>query len=159
MDIREFVPSPDAIQVEAAIDISASPRCVASIYRDVEKWGDTFPLTIASAHIAGSGKNWKQIEVEHKQAGRVPNTLIELSDTEIVLEERKKKFSASFLNRFEPTGGGTRYVIQAYISLNGIYQFLKPLLTGYVRRQAIKQIRNHVLAPLKTAAEKGLQFG
>ncbi len=59
------------------------------------------------------------------------------------------------MNIFEPAlGGGTRYVIHAYISPKGIYKFLKPFLKGYVRRQSLKSMRAYVLEPLKTAAEK-----
>ena len=94
--------------------------------------------------------------MEHKKEGHVPNTLIDLSDTEIALEESKRKFSASFINRFEPASDGTHYVIRAYISPKGIYKLLRPLLKGYVRRQAIQQMRNYVLTPLKTAAEMSL---
>lgn len=152
--IREFTPPRNAIQAEAAIHISASPDHVARIYRDVEKWGNTFPATITSARITRSGKNWKQIEVKHKHEGRVPNTLIDLSDTEIALEESKRKFNASFLNRFELASGGTCYVVRAYISLKGIYRVLQPLLKGYIRRRTIEQMRTYVLAPLKLSAEK-----
>jgi hypothetical protein len=159
MNIRGFVPPRNAIQAEAAIDISASPEYVASLYRNVEKWGETFPATIASARITNYGTNWKEIDVEHKKERRVPNTLIDLSDNEIALKESKRKFSASFINRFEPASDGTHYVIRAYIRLKGIYRLLKPLLKGYVRRQAIKQMKTYVLSPLKAAAEKRLPYG
>lgn len=153
--MREFVPSPSAIQAEAAIDIAASPNHVATVYRDVASWGETFPATIEQAHVIEEGDNWKQIEVIHKKEGRVPNTLIFLSDTEIGLLESKKIFNASFLNKFEPGAKGrTHYAITAYISLKGVYKILKPFLKGYVRQQALKQMKNYVLNPLKTAAEK-----
>lgn len=155
LNMREFLLPHDAIQAEAEINIAAPPEHVAAVYRDVEKWSNTFSATIESAHITKIGDNWKWIEVTHKKEGRVPNTLFDLSDTEIGLEESKKKFSASFLNHFEPAvDGGTRYIIRAYISLKGIYKILKPLLRGYVRRQTLEQMRRYVLHPLKTAAEK-----
>lgn len=151
----EFTIPPHAIQTEAAIDIAAPPDKVAAIYRAVDQWGETFPATIERACVIGSGKNWKQIEVSHKQEGCVPNTLFDLSDTEIGLQESKHKFNASFMNKFEPDpGGGTHYVIHAYISPKGIYKFLKPFLKGYVRRQSLKSMKAYVLEPLKTAAEK-----
>ncbi len=155
MKRKGFAPSPNAIQAQAAIDIAAPPDHVAAVYRAVEIWGETFPTTIEDAQVTETGENWKQIEVAHKKEGRVPNTLIFLSDTEIGLEESKKKFTASFLNQFEPVAdGGTHYVITAYISLKGVYQVLKPFVKGYVRRQALKQMKDYVLHPLKTAAEK-----
>ncbi len=153
--MREFKPPRDAITTQAAIDIAAAPQSVAALYRNVEKWGETFPATIAKAQVLQTGDNWEQVEVSHKSEGRVPNTLIFLSDTEVGLEESKKRFDAKFLNKFEPAvGGGTLYVITAYISPKGIYRVLKPFLTAYVRRQAPHQVNYYVLEPLKTAAEK-----
>lgn len=152
--MREFVIPPRTIQTTASIHIAAPPERVASIYRDVDKWDETFPLTIACAEVIKTGDNWKEIEVTHKQEGCVSNTLIDLSETEIGLQESKHKFDASFLNRFEPADGGTRYVIRSYVSPKGIYKILKPFLIGYVHRQALKQMRNYVLEPLKIAAER-----
>jgi hypothetical protein len=155
MLMREFVIPEKAIEEEAAINITAPAERVAAVYRDVEKWEETFPATIAAARITQSGENWKEIEVQHKEEGRVPNTLIDLSETEIALQESKKKFNASFLNRFERTvNGGTHYVIHAYISPKGIYKLLKPFLVGYVHRQALRQMKSYVLEPLKATAEK-----
>lgn len=152
--MREFNPSPHAIKSQAAIDIAAPPASVAALYCAVEKWGETFPATIEKAQVIQRGDNWEQIEVSHKREGRVPNTLIFLSATEVGLEESKKRFDAKFLNGFEPgVGGGTHYVITAYISPKGIYRVLKPFLRAYVQRQTLNQMTNYVLAPLKTAAE------
>jgi hypothetical protein len=153
--MRAFTPSQHAIQIQAEIDIAAQPERVAAVYRDVDRWGEIFPATIERAKVIQRGDNWEEIEVTHKMEGRVPNTLIFLSATEVGLEESKKRFNASFLNRFEPAaGGGTHYLITAYISLKGIYKVLKPFLMGYVRRQALKQMKNYVLEPLKAVAEK-----
>ncbi len=155
MSMDKFVIPQDAIEEEAAIDIAAPPEHVAALYRDVEKWGNTFPATIEFARVIKTGNDWKQIEVDHKKEGRVPNTLFDLSSTEIGLKESKNKFNASFLNRFERTAnGGTHYVVHAYIRLKGIYKLVRPFLVGYVRHQTLKQIQNYVLEPLKVAAEK-----
>jgi hypothetical protein len=155
MTMREFVPNQKAIRTRAAIDIDARPDQVAAMYRDVDQWGETFPATIERAQIMKTGDNWKEIQVTHRQEGQVPNVLIDISKNEIGLEESKKKFNASFLNRFEPSANdGTHYVIDAYISLKGIYRLVKPFLKGYVRRQTLKQMKNYVLLPLKIAAEK-----
>lgn len=152
---RDFILRQEAIQAEAAIDIAAPPERVAAVYCDVERWGETFPATIESARVTQSGENWKQILVMHKMEGQVPNTLIEISATEIGLEESKKKFNASFLNRFAPgMEGQTHYIVHASIRLKGIYRLLKPFISGYVRRRALRQLRHFVLEPMKTAAER-----
>jgi hypothetical protein len=156
--MREFVPSPKAIQTQSAIDITAPPEYVAAIYRNVEKWGETFPATIERARVIEQGENWAQIEVIHRQEGHVPNTLIFLSDTVIALEESKKKFNASFLNEFNAKPDGTtRYVITSYVTPKGIYKLLKPFLQSYVHKQALKQMKNYVLEPLKRIAERNVQ--
>ncbi len=151
---RDFTPSPHAIQAQAAIDIAAPPEQVASIYLDVAKWSETFPATIEKARVLETGANRIQVEVTHKFEGRVSNTLEILSPTEIVLEERKQRFDATFLNQFQPAaGGGTRYTLTASIRLRGIFRLLQPFLAGYVRRRALAQINDYVLHPLKAAAE------
>lgn len=153
--MRAFVAPRGAIRAQAAIDIAAPPERVAAVYRDVDKWGVTFPATIERARVIETGDNWQQVEVAHKMEGRVPNTIIFLSATEIGLEESKRRFDASFLNRFEPVpGGGTHYVIEGYVSLKGMLRILKPFLVGYVRRRQLEQMRRYVLEPLKAAAEK-----
>lgn len=150
----KFNPPGDAIRAQAAIDIAALPEQVAAVYRDVEKWDETFPATIQRAQVIETGANWQKIEVTHKTEGCVPNTLIFLSSTEVGLEESKRRFNANFLNRFEPeAGGATHYVISAYISLKGVYKILKPLIAGYVRQKTLEQMENYVLVPLKKAAE------
>jgi hypothetical protein len=152
--MRRFVPSP-AIIAQAAIDIAAPPGEVAMLYCAVEKWSETFAATIEQAHVTQAGDTWKRIEVLHKREGWVPNTLILLSGTEIWLEESKKLYDACFLNQFEPAvGGGTHYLITAYIRLKGIFGVVQPLLGGYVRRRALAQMRRYVLDPLKNAAEQ-----
>jgi hypothetical protein len=152
---RQFQLPINTIETEAAIDIAAPPELVAGIYRDVARWGETFPATIEHARVIQTGENWTEIEVAHKQEGRVPNTLFDLSDAAIGLKESKKKFNASFVNKFEPApGGGTHFVIHAYISLKGIYKVLRPFLQGYVRRQSLQSMKDYVLEPLKLAAEK-----
>lgn len=154
---REFVPSHQSIQTQSAIDIAAPPEYVAAVYRNAEKWGETFPATIERARVIERGENWAQIEVMHKQEGRVPNTLIFLSDTVIALEESKKKFNASFLNEFKVNPDGTtHYVITSYVTPRGIYKLLKPFLQGYVHRHAIKQMNEYVLQPFKKAAEQNV---
>jgi hypothetical protein len=155
MKMRKFEPSHDAIHAQTALDIAATPKHVAAVYCEVERWGEIFPATIKRAQVTETGDNWKQIEVTHKNEGNVLNTLILISDSEIGLEESKKRYNASFLNQFEPgVNGCTHYVITAYISLKGIYKALQPCIKGYVRWQARRQMKKYVLDPLKISAEK-----
>jgi hypothetical protein len=154
-EMKKFTIPADAIRTEASIDIAAPPGHVIAVYQDVERWDEIYPTTIKCAQVVQTGVDWKEIVVVHKQEGRVPNTLFDLSETEIGLVEHKRKFDAWFVNRFLPAAnGGTQTVISGYIRLKGIYRLFALLLDGYVRRQMGRRMRANVLEPLKTAAEK-----
>lgn len=154
-DVHTFRIPAGTVHAAASTFVAAPPEQAASVYRAVDRWGAIFPATIASARIVRAGDGWKDILVSHTQEGLVPNTLFDLSETEIGLEEHKKKFDAWFTNRFLPaTNGGTQYSIGGYIRLKGLYRLLTPLLKDYVRRQMIKSMRAYVLEPLKMAAEQ-----
>jgi hypothetical protein len=58
----EFQIPKNTIETKAAIDIASTPEHVASVYCDVEKWGEKFPATIDYARVIKSGDNWKQHE-------------------------------------------------------------------------------------------------
>lgn len=144
-----------AIHAAASVYIAAPPEQAAAVYRAVDQWGEIFPATVAGARIARSGDRWQDILVAHKQAGSVPNRLFDLSETEVGLEEHKKKFDAWFTNRFLPAAnGGTQYSICGYLRLKGIYRLLAPLLKHTVRRRMVKSMRAYVLDLLKRAAEQ-----
>ena len=154
-EVRAFRVPAGTVHAAVSILIAAPPERAAAVYRAVERWGEIYPGTIASARIVRAGDGWKDILVVHKQEGLVPNTLFELSETEIGLEEHKKKFDAWFINRFLPAAnGGTQYSIGGYIRLKGLYRLLAPLLERYVRRRMVKSMRAYVLDPLKIAAEQ-----
>jgi hypothetical protein len=153
--MRDYVAFPRSIMAQAAIEIAAPPADVAAVYRDAERWGETFAATIDRARIVRAGDNWVEVEVEHRKKGRVPSTLILLSDATIALSEGKKRFDAGFLNRFEPRAdGGTHYVVEAYVRLKGFHRLLVPLLRRHARGRALEQIRTCVLEPLKAATER-----
>ena len=151
---NKFVLPVDGIQTRVSIEINAAPKQVADVYCDVSRWHTTFPATIEHARVVNTGANWQQIEVSHKQEGRVPNTLFFLSDTTIGLTERKKHFDATFLNQFEAADNETtHYVITSYVKLRGLYRVLRPFLVHYVQRRSRDQMRAYVLEPLKAAVE------
>lgn len=153
--MTEHASPPNAIHVHAAIHIEAQPELVAAIYRDVDRWGTTFPATIEKARVISTNGTRQQVEVTHKTEGIVSNTLIRRSPTQLWLEENKHKFSASFLNEFKAAAnGGTNYEITAHVRPKGAYRLLEPFLKAYVRRRALTQIRAYVLEPLKAAAER-----
>lgn len=159
-EVQLFSIPEDGIRSEAWIDIAVLPEQAAIVYRDVENWGKIFPATIAYAQVVRTGEHWQVIEVAHKQEGRVPNTLFNLSETEIGLVEHKKKFDAWFLNRFLPAAnGGTRCTIIGSVRLKGFYRLVTPLLRSYVRRQTVERMRHYVLEPLKSAAEQKYYSG
>jgi len=137
------------VQAKMSLIINAPQEKLISIYRDYNNWHKLFPATIKGAHLIKEENKMQTVEVEHKQAGKVINTLKFLSANEIELEEFKPLYNAIFLNRFEAITGGTVYIIEAYIFLKGIYKLATPFIKGLVR----KRINNYVLKPMKEFAE------
>jgi hypothetical protein len=144
------------IEVRAAIEIRAPRERVRAVYLDVAHWWRTFPRTIESARVVGETDGVQEILVNHKAEGLVPNRLTVTDGYRVWLEERKRRYDAVFLNEFEAIedGAATRYVVTADINLKGIYRALRLILSGYVRRRALRQITEYVLEPLRAAAER-----
>lgn len=120
-------------------------------YLDVADWPRLFPATIRATRVVRRAGDEITVEVDHRTAGRVINIVRPRSPNEIVLEEFKPKFDATFLNRFEAEADGTRYTVVADVRLHLPYALLAPVLAGYVRRT----VRRYVLDPMRAAAERG----
>jgi hypothetical protein len=135
------------VQVQTSTLIHAPQPRVIAIYRDYHTWPKFFP-TIKAVRLLSEEGNKTTLEIDH-QEGRVINTLTFISAQDIRLEEVKKKYDATFLNRFEAVSEGTRYTLVGDIFLKGIYKLLTPFLKKYIR----KQMTALVLEPLKRYAE------
>ena len=118
-----------------------------TIYRDHQHWSQLFP-TIRGVHLLEQNDDTITLEVDHRE-GRVINRMTVLSPQEIRLEEFKRFYDASFLNRFEADATGTRYTLIGDIRLKGAARILAPFLKGYIRQQ----MRRFVLEPVKQYAE------
>lgn len=138
------------VRVEAELPVRASPEQLAGLYLDYARWPELYPDTIAGVQLQRREGQTLTLEVQHRTAGRVLNVLRPRSGFEVELFERKPRYQATFLNRFEPAAYGTRYVVCAEVQLRWPYRLLAPLLHGYVRRA----IRRFVLAPMRAHAEQ-----
>ncbi len=136
------------VRVEASMRIRAPSRHVAAVYGDVRSWPLLFP-TISRVRLLREEPERTVVEVEHVE-GLVLNVLRWNGPNEAQLDERKKRYDATFINSFEPLGASTRYRVVAHIRLRGAYRVLAPLLRRYVRRQ----IERLVLEPVKARAER-----
>jgi hypothetical protein len=138
------------VHTRAAIRIDERPERLVARYLDFAHWPDLFPATIRGTRLVRDRGDEIVVEVDHRTAGRVVNVLRRRSAHEIELEERKPRYRATFLNRFDDAGDGTRYTVVATVSLSWPYALLGPLLAPYVRRA----VRRYVLEPMRDAAER-----
>jgi hypothetical protein len=137
------------VHVDASITICAPQTVVLGVYGDFLKWPQLFPRTIRAISLISRQGDTTTLRIDHRE-GVVTNILTLVSATELRLQEFKKKYDATFLNRFESVCAGTRYTVVADVFLKGVYRLLAPFLERYIRRQ----IRVFVLEPVKTAAEQ-----
>jgi hypothetical protein len=88
------------------------------------------------------------LEVDHVE-GKVSNELMVRPPDQLELWEKKRRYNARFLNRFETVPDGTRFTVRGEIHLKGWARLLQPFLQGYVRHQ----MRQLQLEPVKAEAE------
>jgi len=79
------------------------------------------------------------------------NELTECGEGVVVLRESKRRYDATFVNRFETVAGGTRYTVDAAVHIKQPLTVLAPLLRGVVARA----IRRYTVEPLRAAALGG----
>lgn len=143
-----------AIEVEVAKEINAPADRVASLYLDVARWHRTFNRTIRHARVVREVNGVRDILVDHRLEGEVPNRLGIAQDGTIWLEEKKPKYDAIFFNRFVPTSQTTtRFRLTGHIRPVGAYRIIGWLFAPLVKRLAEKRMIEYVLDPLRDSAE------
>ena len=135
------------LHIETSITIRAPQPRVAEIYRNYRDWPRVFP-TIKAVRLMREEPGKQILEIDH-QEGRVVNILTNVSPEQIELQEWKKRYDATFVNRIEAIPEGTRFTLAADISLKGVYKLLAPFLHGYIRQQ----MTDLVLNPIRKVAE------
>ena len=135
------------LDIQTAITIRAPQPTVAAIYRNYRDWLRAFP-TIKAVRLMREEPGKHILEIDH-QEGRVVNILTDVSPAQIELQEWKKRYDATFVNRFEAIPEGTRFTLAADISLKGVYKLRAPFLHGYIR----KLMTDLVLDPIRKVAE------
>ena len=90
--------------------IRAEPERVMDVYRDYTQWPRLFPATIRGVRLIRADGPRTEVEVDHRE-GRVPNVMTEVAPNRIDLWEAKRRYDATFENRFDrlPKGRATRY--------------------------------------------------
>lgn len=135
------------LHVEAETIVRAPKETVSEVYANYGNWPRLFP-TISGVRLLRREGSKLVLEIEHIE-GKVINELVVRSSDEIDLWEKKRRYDARFLNRFDAVPGGTRFTVRADICLKGLARFLQPFLRAYVRRQ----MERLQLRPVKLEAE------
>jgi uncharacterized membrane protein len=136
------------LHADASITIRAPAERVWEVYTDYRGWPRVFPTIKGVRQLQGRGPS-QVLEVDHVE-GRVRNQLTLRPPDQVDLWEEKRRYDASFVNRFTTVPGGTRWTVAADIHLKGWARLLRPFLGAYVRRQ----IERLQLQPVKAAAER-----
>jgi hypothetical protein len=135
------------LHVECSTIIHAPQPQVIATYRDYCQWPRIFP-TIRAVRATRVEAGRQTLAIDHRE-GPVVNILADVAPDEIELKEWKRRYTATFRNRFQPIPEGTRYTLQADLHLKGAYRLLTPFIRGYVRRQ----MERLVLQPMKKVME------
>ena len=137
------------VRTTVATDIRAPRDAVVALFLDYARWPVIFPTTIRAVTLVGRREDVFEVMVDHRTEGRVLNVLTIRSPAVVTLLERKPRFDATFVNRFDATADGTRYSVDAELRLRGPYRLLAPFLRGVVSRA----LRRYTLDPMRAAAE------
>lgn len=148
------------MHVEISNVVQAKFENVAGIYGDYLGWPRLFP-TISAVRLIDDHGAVKTLEIQHSE-GIVINTLevrpVSATCQEIHLAEWKRRYDATFVNRFEALAtepGASSFSIIGDIRLKGWRVVAAPLARPYARR-----LMWHLqLAPVKAAAERSRRLG
>lgn len=135
------------VHMETSVVIHAPQPEVLATYRDYRNWPRIFP-TIKGVSLMCEQPGQQVLEIDHRD-GHVVNILTDVAPGEIELKEWKRRYDATFLNRFQSIPDGTRFTLCADIALRGVYRLLAPFVRGYIRHQMVTL----VLEPMRRAAE------
>ena len=137
------------MHVTMAVDVDAPASLVYRAFADPARWPQVFPAIHATEVLGGDGVTLRVLV--HHDEGEVRNWLTLMPPSRIDLRERKRRYDATFVNRFNDTGEATsRIVVEASIRFRVPWvTLLAPLVRPYVRRQ----LMTLTLLPLKRAAE------
>jgi hypothetical protein len=142
------------VHATVAATIDAPRDRVLALFLDWTRWPQLFPATIAGVRLLSRDEFSVRVEVDHRRDGHVPNELWTCAPGVIELRERKPRYEATFLNRFEHAGtrasGRTCYTVEAEVRFRLPYALLAPLLRGVVERA----LRRFTLEPVRHAAER-----
>lgn len=134
--------------ITASAVVDAPVAVVRSVLTDVASWPEVFP-SIHAVHVRRRRAQQAEILADHGE-GEVLNVLTEAGPDTIVLDERKARYDATFINRFAALpGGATRYSVIGELRLRGWARALGPVLGWYGRRQLARL----TVQPVKTSAE------
>ena len=136
------------MRVRAETTVAAPRDVVAGVYRDYARWPEVFP-TIAAVRLLREEPGRQLVEVDHRVEGKVVNELVDRPPDGLELREWKRAYDASFVNRFEPVPGGTRFTVEGHLRLKGPRRLLSPFVRGHARR-LIERLQ---LQPIRSAAE------
>ena len=139
-----------SVRVREALVVRARPDRLAGLYLAYANWPELFPATIRGVRFLEEHDGDITVEVDHRTEGRVVNIIRPMSASVIVLEEFKRRYDATFVNRFESVPQGTRYVLDAEVRFHMPYALVAPLLRGVVRQR----MRQYVLEPMRVIAEQ-----
>ena len=141
------------VRTTVATMIRAPSDRVMALYLDWERCPLLFPATIAGVHLERCDATSMTVIVDHRREGQVRNDVSIVAAGVVELREEKPRYSATFLNRFDDVGEGTRYAIEAEVRLRwpwALLALLAPLLRPLVNRA----LRRFTLEPVRRAAEQ-----
>lgn len=136
------------MRVEVSARVAAPPATVFEVYANYADWPQLFRL-IRDVRLVRRDGDRLVLQIDHAE-GSVVNEVTLDPPGRLDLWERKRRYDATFHNRFEPVPGGTRFTDVGEIELKGWARLLRPFLRPVVRRR----MRQLQVEPVKAEAER-----
>jgi len=138
-----------AVHVTVTATLEAMRDRLVGLLLDYTQWPRIFSASIARTELVRRDARSMVVMVHHRREGRVVNVLTDCGDGVVVLREFKRRYDATFVNRFDPAPDGTRYTVDAAVRIEQPFTLIAPLLRGVVERA----IRRYTIEPLRAAAK------